>query len=168
MIREGVRFVTEQNRLVWDLRNPRCGLTFVCCMGRETALVGLHGRLWRLTGINIRLLRVEFLYLYFIWRDQNSFFEFYNTQGMGIKNYLSCHVCHKRPFCKRAPMGWARTVNVHHLLLRLQRWTRRILWYRKVALPTLMSQHPRLGRDSLLARLDFEVLARLILPCTRE
>lgn len=158
MIREGVDFVMERNRFVWDRRYPRSGQTFVCCVGGETALVGLHGRLWQLTGLNACFMHLESLYFYFVWGIYED-----NMH----KIVLSCRISHYVPRPKRV-IAMARPINVHHLLLRLQRWTRRILWYRKVAIPVLMGQHPRLGKDCPLRGLDFEVLARLILPCTRK
>lgn len=169
LIREVVGFEAEQNRFAWDHRHPRYGLTFVCCVGGETALVGLHGRLWQLTGVNSWIMRMTFPYLYFVWKEYDMHSGYPIREGVtGVKNYLACRICQERPHKRRDFCEWTRAVNVHHLLLRLQRWTRRILWYRKVAIPVLMSQHSRLGRDSSLGRLDFDVLMRLVLPCTHE
>jgi hypothetical protein len=142
MIREGIQFVKRNDRFNRNRWYSEEGQTFMCCMGDETALVGLHGRLWLLEGPPFwPMLKTK---IYFRWRRNH--YDGYN--------FLHCEI-------SRCLIG---TLDVHHLLLRLQRWTRRILWYRKVAITVLMSQHPRLGKDSPLRELDFDVLARLILP----
>jgi hypothetical protein len=57
---------------------------------------------------------------------------------------------------------WGRLENLHHLLVRLQRWVRRVVLGRPRALALAMALHPRLGRESGLAELGRDMLALVI------
>ena len=60
------------------------------------------------------------------------------------------------------PIHQGRLVNLNHLLIRLQRWTRRVVLGRPRVMALAMALHARLGAGSVLAVLGEDVLSLLI------
>ena len=157
LIRTGINYGMYRRQNFRTKHLIKTEKTFICCLGKFQGLVGFHGKLWKLTHVedwyNLRhpknstwLATMPDLYLYFYW---------------GIDG-MNCDFCRSQTL-ERHPRGNALVTNVHHLLLRLQRWTKRILSYRKFRLSVFMAFHSRLGEASPLNQLNPDLLGTLIL-----
>ena len=73
-------------------------------------------------------------------------------------------VANKRGGKKRCwhPMHQGKLINLNHLLIRLQRWTRRVVLGRPRVMALAMALHARLGAGSVLAVLGEDVLSLLM------
>ena len=60
------------------------------------------------------------------------------------------------------PLHQGKLINLNHLLIRLQRWTRRVVLGRPRVMALAMALHARLGAGSVLATLGEDVLSLLI------
>jgi hypothetical protein len=127
------------------------GVMFICSFGMWHFLIGCNGKLWRMNsrGKGYRrdwplvsvptLLSTEILWLA-VNREYpfefTGLFSLYEKKG---KSYSVIHQGHLE--------------NLDHLLIKLQRWTRR-MQKRARALALSMALHPRLGAKSWLSGLE--------------
>jgi hypothetical protein len=127
------------------------GVLFFCCFGVHF-LVGFNGKLWRLNTLNRKghikawasacmpnRVTVEIL-----WIETNRYK--YPLEFMGRCTIFERK--HKHDFVIHDGC----LENINHLLIKLQRWTRRMQQRARV-LALCMALHPRLGAKSWLAGL---------------
>jgi hypothetical protein len=134
------------------------GMLFFCCFGAGYFLVGFNGKLWRLntdgyktdwpTACIPNRLTAEILWIE-MKRYENPF-EFTGRCTLFEKKGKTDHEIYE-----------GRLENLSHLLIRLQRWTRRVL-HRVRVLALCMAFHPRLGGKSWLAELGEDILLLII------
>ena len=134
------------------------------CFGGSRMFIGWNGQLWRLNpGIEVEPdlphLNVSDYYSQLVepellltveedrhWKDGGYMF-FCGMQDLDrtlrMENRINCECLLE---------------NVHHLLLRLQRWIKRVMMRERVRLALLMGLHARLGQECLLGELGHDII----------
>lgn len=157
------------------------GVLSMCCFGAEHFLIGHDGKLWRLKTLNttgnmdcLRTPRYKFdwplrcdpnrLELEIQWFQNTPMTPngtpFDSLEYDSLEYYGACHVFLWRGRnYDRIHKG--RLENLTHLLIRIQRWTRRML-RRARALALSMALHPRLGVGARLAELGEDILQLIL------
>lgn len=157
-ILSNVRFIEDDFKSEkGDVKVSR-GFLFMCNFGAGRLLMGCHGKLWRV-----------------YWKKHHAYKKDWpwvcNPSRLKVET-LWCPLTHHNnplpysPECfmfeKRGryyrSIHHGRLENLNHLLIRLQRWTRRML-KRSKRLALCMAFHPRLGVESGLAELGQDILS---------
>ena len=151
-----------------DSRNPEHdfvrsdGVLFMCCFGRDNLLVGMSGKLWRVNAINRGGYTRRWPWQSQLFRLSVSICWVRNVlmnvqNGVPVFDYVgSFHLWGKKEkYHDIMYNGYLE--NLNHLLIRLQRWTRRML-FRARALALAMGLHARLGHKSMLVGLGDDIL----------
>ncbi len=157
---------TDVKYVVADDRKTRTHLTdgtlFMCCFGVDCVFIGWNGQLWRLNTYDDKFVRpIEY---YWVTRLEHPKLHIYvedrkprriSSRSSGYR--FECYVyeqkaCPKHTFYEgivpevcfdevhRAQLG-----NMNQVLIRLQRWIRRVMCQRRAKSVLLMTLHPRAG-----------------------
>lgn len=166
-IHSGVRFELSDSRQY--PRKTSKGVLFICSFGPRHLLMGYDGKLWRLHTTRRKghtndwlcfctpnRLRIDISWFRPVFTDAHR--DHHAYKGW-------CKIYEKRRKHYNS-VQYGRLENLNHLLIRLQRWTRRML-YRARGLALCMALHPRLGAESWLAELGGDML-HLILGRIKE
>ena len=167
----------------WSSRGSKSkksrGLLFLCSYSPYTdghLLVGLNGQLWRLnTESNCdclecttatyqhwnRFCQDKGLALNIEWRpyrvDKTSKLDMFLPCCDILKNHTTTSITSSYDVLHHGKLE-----NLAHLLIRLQRWIRRVVLHRPRALALAMALHPRLGAGSKLAVLGQDIMLSLV------
>lgn len=153
--------------------NPRGkhthGTVFLCGFGAKLTdgriLVGMNNMLWRVEPdkyspyrhITCSRMHVRIIESYM------QVYRFSDTDYAGPRcSLLYDLICERTGRITRHTIHRGVLINVHHLVIRLQRWMRRVVLGRSRALALAMSLHARLGVGSSLSMLGEDVLSLLI------
>ena len=136
------------------------GVLFICSFGAAHLLMGYDGKLWRLNSARRKGYKKDWPWLCTPNRlviDISWIRPIFSDTRRDNRAYMGfCQVYEKRRrYCNNVHRGSLE--NLNHLLIRLQRWTRRML-HRARGLALCMVLHPRLGAKSLLAELGWDML----------
>ena len=85
-----------------------------------------------------------------------------NYTSRDYEYWAGCHLFNKTGKRTFDVVHHGRMQNVNHFLIRLQRWTRRVVIARPRILALAMALHPRLGSDSALSLLGQDMLSLVI------
>ena len=137
------------------------GVAFLCTFNPRRLLVGYAGKLWRLETLfygesdsawpwacNPRHLRLWLCSLR-DWRSATHLLTFRVVEKKHSGGYWD--TVHQQGIME----------NIHHILIRLQRWSRRML-HRRRSLALCMALHPRLGTKSPIADLGEDILPHIL------
>jgi hypothetical protein len=159
LILGNVFFIEDDYRLGKTQPRESTGFAFLCSFGAKYFLMGCQGKLWRVnSNTQYRdgykkdwpwLCRGNRLKVETIWCPMN-----YHNNPFPYSPH--CYIYVKRGRYYRSVYR-GRFENINHLLIRLQRWTRRMLKRPKI-LALFMALHPRLGADSGVAELNKDIL----------
>ena len=133
------------------------GVLFLCCFSAGHFLIGCNGKLWRLYPKNRRGYKRDWprvcmpnhLTIEILWIEMKRYKDPLEFTGI-------CTIFEKRGRYDNV-IHEGRLENLNHLLIRLQRWTKRMLERRR-ALALCMALHARLGGQSRLAELGEDML----------
>jgi hypothetical protein len=172
-----VKYMMEDDRYPKETRRHHGKLTrgelSIYSFGVDSWFFGYDGKLWRVTTcpgwilektkmlpasklerVNPIVVRLNIVHTYDVhtgrWNKKE--FRYLSDICDGWKDRLSDF------------LHSGRLENVHHVLIRLQRWTKRVLRLRKIRLALLMSLHPRLGQHCALGELGHDILLGVIVP----
>ena len=128
------------------------GVLFMCCFSAGHFLIGCNGKLWRLNTIGIRGYRRY-------WPNTcipncvtiEIFLMEMNRYQYPLEFTIKC-IIFERMNKRDNVIHEGRLENLTHVIIRLQRWTKRMLERRR-ALALCMALHARLGGQSRLAEL---------------
>ena len=153
--------------------NPRGkhtrGTVFLCGFGAgmtdSQMLVGMNNMLWRVEPDKYspyRHITCSRMHMRII-ESYMEVYRFSDTDYAGPRwRLLYDQICARTGRIIRHTIHRGVLINVHHLVIRLQRWMRRVVLGRSRALALAMSLHARLGAGSSLSMLGEDVLSLLI------
>jgi hypothetical protein len=124
--------------------------------------IGFNNNLWQLDSYENRYYKTRPRW-FFNWHKRIVKLEWYHPYLSAPNEYrLLCKIHDgdeqdQHVIC----IGWL--YNVTHLLIRLQRWIRRMLRVARARRVLCMALHPRLGKNSLLSTLGPDILFQKIL-----
>lgn len=167
--------LTELPYFMTDFRgdNPRGtktrGTIFLCGFSADLTdghmLVGMNNMLWWVETDMSRLNR----HLTSSWlhrQKMNSYMQVYRFVDADYVDprctLINVQICGRTGRVSRHPIFRGVLINVHHLVIRLQRWIRRVCISRPRAIALAMSLHARLGAGSSLSILGEDMLSFLI------
>lgn len=147
--------------------NPKSsrGVLSICCFGDRHLLLGCRGKLWGISWKHKRGYKNDWPWIC-------------NPNRLKVETIL-CHLDLPKDPCtyfaessifERKPKSRyyrfllrGRLEYLNHLLIRLQRWTRRMI-QRPKTLALFMALHSRLGAKSGLAELGEDILSLIVTP----
>jgi len=144
------------------------GKLFVCCFGVDCVFIGWDGQLWRLNPYDkaemgrywFMLLEEPKLHLEVEERNPRRIWRRVNGYRFECEVHETAESQRGRGMVHRAQLE-----NMQHVLIRLQRWIRRVLGRERVRLASvalLMALHPRLGMGCALGELGHDILEGVI------
>ena len=167
--------LTELPYIMTDFRgdNPRGrktrGTIFLCGFRADLTdghmLVGMNNMLWWVESDMSRLNR----HLTSSWLHRlkmNSYMQVYRFVDAEYVDprctLINVQICGRTGRVSRHPIFRGVLINVHHLVIRLQRWIRRVCISRPRAIALAMSLHTRLGAGSSLSILGEDAISLII------
>ena len=134
----------------------------LCGFGKKTVVIGYEGKLWALNSYTAdRLgslhgtyndaswfadLKAPKVLLRVFWKDGQHAFSF------------DMWVLEQRAGRGKTFVYFGVLENVNHVLIRLQRWIKRVMMRERVRLALLMGLHARLGQECLLGELGHDII----------
>ncbi len=141
----------------------------LCGFGEKTVVIGYESKLWALHSFTEdRLGRLHGRYNDASWfadlRAPKVLLRVFRKDGQHAFTF-DAWVLEQIKGRKQTIVYFGMLENVNHLLIRLQRWMRRVLLRKRFKLPLLMSMHPRSlqGGGCLLGGLGYDILIGVIL-----
>lgn len=153
--------------------NPRGrktrGTIFLCGFSADLTgghmLVGMNNLLWRVESDTSRLN----MHLTSSWVHRlkmNSYMQVYRFADADYAGprctLIHVQMCGQTGRVSRHPIFRGTLINVHHLVIRMQRWIRHVCISRPRAIALAMSLHTRLGAGSSLSILGEDVTSLII------
>lgn len=140
------------------------GVLSMCCFGHDNLLVGMSGKLWRVNSRNRKGYTRRWPWQCPFTRLSVSICWVRNVpmepDGNPVYYIGSFHLFSKKGR-QYDIIHNGHLENLNHLLIRLQRWTRRML-HRARVLALAMALHARLGCESMLAGLGCDILPLIV------
>ena len=168
-----VRFAMTDFRIRQRGCKESKGVLFICSFAPRHFIIGCNGKLWRLDSSDDKGYRNDWPWMCNTKRLSMVIYwlPYTTMQGGGgseesIEYICACHVFEKKGRKNYKLIHKGDVTNLSHLLIRLQRWTRRML-QRVRALAVSMALHHRLGDVSGIAELGQDLLSLIIKRATQ-